>query len=55
MLLYAAQFTLHSFYFVIARPVDFFHATVNNLDFLLVIICLGVGTFVSVRRARLAA
>ena len=50
MLLYAGQFTLHSFYFVTSRPTDNLHAAVNNLDFLAVITCLAVGTWVSIRR-----
>ena len=50
MLLYAAQFTLHSFYFVTDRPTDVFHAYANNIDFLGVILCLAVGTIVAMRR-----
>lgn len=55
MLLYAAQFTLHSYYFVAARPIDNFHVAANNLDFLAVIFCLGAGTFVSIRRRAVSA
>ena len=55
MLLYAGQFTLHSFYFVTSRPTDNLHAVINNLDFLAVITCLAVGTVVSIRRQRRAA
>lgn len=55
MLLYAAQFTLHSYYFVTARPNDRFHAVVNNIDFIGIILCLAVGTAVSWRRRVVAA
>jgi hypothetical protein len=50
MLLFAAQFTLHAYYFVAARPRDRFHVIVNNLDFLAIIVCLVIGTAVSWRR-----
>jgi hypothetical protein len=50
MLLYAAQFTLHSYYFVTHRPNDNFHAAVNNLDFVGITLCLAIGTVVSWRR-----
>jgi len=50
MLLYAAQFTLHSYYFVTTRPNDRFHAVVNNSDFFGIILCLAIGTAVSWRR-----
>jgi hypothetical protein len=53
MLLYAAQFTLHSFYFVTERPHDRFHVMANNLDFLGISICLAAGTGLAWRaRAR---
>ena len=41
---YAAQFSLHSFYFVTERPHDRFHSIANNLDFLGISICLAAGT-----------
>jgi len=50
MLLYAAQFTLHSYYFVTNRPNDRFHAVVNNIDFFGITLCLAIGTAVSWRR-----
>jgi hypothetical protein len=50
MLLFAAQFTLHAFYFVTDRPRDRFHVVVNNVDFLAIIVCLIIGTAVSWRR-----
>ena len=50
MLLYAAQFTLHSYYFVTERPKDRFHAIVNNVDFTAIILCLVIGTLVAWRQ-----
>lgn len=50
MLFYAAQFTLHSYYFVANRPDDRFHAVVNNLNVMGVILCLAVGTAVAWRK-----
>jgi hypothetical protein len=50
MLLYAAQFTLHSFYFVTERPKDDLHAIINNTNFLGVMICLIFGTLLTWRR-----
>jgi|SRR5579859_2272817 len=55
MLFYAAQFTLHSFYFVTERAPDRFHAIVNNVNFLGMIVCLGVGTASTWMRRRRAA
>jgi energy-converting hydrogenase Eha subunit E len=56
MLLYAAQFSLHSYYFVTNRPTrDLFHAVVNNIDFIGIILCLTIGTIVSWRRRVTAA
>lgn len=56
MLLYAAQFSLHAYYFVLEKPpTDRFHIIVNNLDFLGILLCLAFGTFSAMgRRARLA-
>lgn len=51
MLLYAAQFSLHSFYLVTGRAnTDYLHALINNLIFAGIIWCLIIGTFVTVRR-----
>jgi hypothetical protein len=50
MLLYAVQFSLHSYYFVSNRPVDILHAVINNFDFMGVLLCLAVGTAISARR-----
>jgi hypothetical protein len=50
MLLYAAQFTLHSYYFVTDKPNDVFHATVNNANFIGIIFCLAIGTLLAWRR-----
>lgn len=55
MLLYAAQFTLYSYYFVTERPPDLFQAMVNNIDFLLIHLCLVIGTLVAWRRRVVAA
>ncbi len=55
MILYAAQFTLHSFYFVTGRAPDNLHAAANNLDFLGVIVCLAAGTGISIRRRAASA
>ncbi len=56
MLFYAAQFTLHSFYFVTERTPDRFHAIVNNVNFLGMVACLGVGTASTwIRRRRALA
>lgn len=51
MLIFALQFGLHAFYFVTNRhPEDVLHATINNLNFLGVIICLAFGTIDAIRR-----
>jgi hypothetical protein len=55
MLLYALQFALHAYYFVLERPRDFLHAVLNNLDFFAVSLCLAAGTVVAWRRRRAAA
>jgi hypothetical protein len=52
MLLYAIQFTLHSYYLVMDRPDDRLHAIVNNLDFLGVVLCLAFGTVTALLRRR---
>ena len=51
MLFYAAQFSLHAYYFVTERPdSDYLHALINNIDFSGVIWCLIIGTAVAWRR-----
>jgi|KBSSwiStaDraftv2_1062776.scaffolds.fasta_scaffold14168_3 hypothetical protein len=50
MMLFAVQFSLHSYYIVTNRPTDYLHAVVNNLDYMGIIICLAVGAGVSWRR-----
>jgi hypothetical protein len=56
MLLYAAQFALHAFYFVEERPRDVLHAILNNTNFFAVGLCLAGGTAVTwMRRRKLAA
>ena len=47
MLLYAVQFSLHAFYIVTSRPIDLLHIKINNVNFLLISICLAVGTGVA--------
>ena len=50
MLLYAAQFSLHAFYMVMSRPVDFWYALINNLNFFGISTCLLVGAIVGWRQ-----
>ena len=51
MLLFAAQFAMHSYYIVTERPAgDYFNALVNNLNFTGIIWCLIIGTAVAWRR-----
>ncbi len=51
MLFYAAQFSLHSFYLVTARPNnDYLHALINNINFAGISWCLIIGTAVTARR-----
>lgn len=51
MLFYAAQFAMHSYYIVTARPTgDYLNAVVNNVNFLGIIWCLIIGTAVAWRR-----
>lgn len=51
MLLYAAQFTLHSYYLVVGRADnDQFHAVANNLIFLGISVSLLLGTILAWRR-----
>lgn len=62
MLLYGAQFALHSYYIVMGRAgSDYLHAVINNVNFCAITFCLIVGSAVAWRRrvrtarARLAA
>lgn len=56
MLLFAAQFALHSFYAVTQRPSDLLHARINNIVFLGVSLSLSVGALLAWwRRRRTAA
>ena len=50
MLLFAAQFSMHSYYLVMARESDYFYALINNINFSGIIWCLIIGTAVSWRR-----
>jgi len=55
MLIFSLQFALHAFYFVTERsPDDLLHATVNNLNFFGVILCLVFGTVGAIRRRQTA-
>lgn len=52
MLLYGLQFALHAAYFVLERKRDALFANLNNINFVLVSVCLLAGTIVAVRRRR---
>lgn len=52
MLLYAMQFGLHAFYFVLERPHDMLHVIINNLIFFTISVCLAAGTGLAWRRRR---
>jgi hypothetical protein len=52
MLFQAAQFALHSFYLVAERKHDLFHAVVNNLNFLGIMLSMAIGTVMALRRRR---
>lgn len=56
MLFFAAQFSMHSYYLVMARPGgDYFYALINNINFSGIIWCLIAGTIVAWRRRVRAA
>jgi K+-sensing histidine kinase KdpD len=55
MLLYAMQFSLHAFYFVLERPRDMLHVIVNDVVFFAILACLATGTALAWRRRRRAA
>jgi hypothetical protein len=52
MLLYAMQFSLHAFYFVLERPRDMLHVIVNDVVFFAILACLAAGTALAWRRRR---
>jgi len=52
MLLYAMQFALHAYYFVLERPRDVLHVAINNFLFFSVSLCLAAGTAIAWRRRR---
>jgi len=54
MLFFAAQFSMHAVYLVLARKGDYLHALINNLDFIGINLCLVIGTVVAWRRRRAA-
>ena len=54
MLLYAAQFTLHSFYLVTGRSSDTpLHIVISDINFAAILVCLTAGTMMA-WRSRLA-
>jgi len=56
MLFYAAQFTLHSFYFVTGRKdSDWLHMAVTDVNFGGILVCLVVGTLLAWRARQHAA
>lgn len=56
MLFYAAQFAMHSYYLVTARPTgDYLYALINNINFIAVVLCLIIGTAVAWRHRLRAA
>lgn len=56
MLLYAAQFTLHSFYLVTGRSSDsLLHIMINDFNFAAILVCLTAGTTMAWRARRKAA
>lgn len=55
MLLQAGQFSLQAAYFVLNRPHDGLYSTVNNINFFLILVCLGLGTWSEIRRQRASA
>jgi hypothetical protein len=55
MLLYALQFALQAYYFVLERPRDHLLVAINNADFLAVSLCLAAGTMAAWLHRRRAA
>jgi cbb3-type cytochrome oxidase subunit 3 len=56
MLLYAAQFTLHSFYLVTGRSSDTpLHIVISDVNFAAILVCLTAGTTMAWRARRKAA
>lgn len=50
MLFQAAQFSLHAFYFVMARPHDDPYAVINNINTAAIMLCIIAGALASWRR-----
>jgi len=50
MLFQSAQFSLHAYYLVMELPHDKTHAWINNLDDWGILICLGIGSALAIRR-----
>lgn len=51
----AAQFSLHSFYFVTQRPADTLHIVVNNTNYFAILGCLTFGSLIAWRERSKAA
>jgi hypothetical protein len=50
MILQAAQFSLHAYYLVMELPHDRLHAWINNTCDAAILVCILVGTILSIRR-----
>jgi hypothetical protein len=56
MLLYAAQFTLHSFYLVTGRSSDTpMHIVISDINFAAILVCLTAGTLMAWRSRLISA
>jgi hypothetical protein len=55
MILQAAQFSLHAYYLVMELPHDRLHAWVNNTDDWGILISIGIGTILAMRRRQALA
>jgi hypothetical protein len=55
MILQAAQFSMHAYYLVMELPHDRLHAWINNTDDWGIVISIGVGTILAMRRRRALA
>jgi hypothetical protein len=47
MMFFAIQFSLHSYYLVMERPIDHLYAVINNFDFVSINLCLIIGVAVA--------
>ncbi|HUO11443.1 MAG TPA: hypothetical protein VMU37_01685 [Caulobacteraceae bacterium] len=55
MIFQAAQFSMHAYYLVMELPHDRMHAWINNTDDWGILISIGVGTVLAIRRRAAAA